>query len=147
MRITKDDEIHFKLYILYFHVIEAHWQYFVHCLVSHTPLPTFVSVKVNLYGGVSTRIEDLSGVNLDDRHAVGAREETEKLSLLLSGQTCTAAGLRQKNNAHKSSTLSKSLFSRTTGTPLLLPFLLWAYTQKYPDLAASLGMLTGMLLS
>lgn len=44
---------------------------FVHCLISNTLLPTFVSVKVNLYGGISTRIKDLSGVDLDNRHVVG----------------------------------------------------------------------------
>lgn len=41
-------------------------------LQSHTSLPTFVSVKVDLYGGVSARIKDLSGVNLENGHSVGA---------------------------------------------------------------------------
>lgn len=33
--------------------------------------PTLVSVKVNLYCGVSTRVEDLSGVDLNDGHGAG----------------------------------------------------------------------------
>lgn len=68
-------------------------------------MPTFVGVKVNLYGGVSTRIKDLSGVDLDNGHGEGPSDEKEKLNLLLSGQTCTAvcnsSGLWQKNNANK----------------------------------------------
>lgn len=61
----KDGEIHF---ILYIYVIKAQY---VCTRSSKSLLPTFASVKVNLYGGVSARIKDLSGVDLDNRHVVG----------------------------------------------------------------------------
>lgn len=38
---------------------------------SRTFKPTFVSVEVNLYGGVSTGVEDLSGVDLENGHGAG----------------------------------------------------------------------------
>lgn len=44
-------------------------------------IPTFVSVKVDLYGGVSTRVKDLSGVDLDNGHDVGTRDETEDVTI------------------------------------------------------------------
>ena len=60
-----------KLDIILFMLLRHINKMFVHCLISNTLLPTFVSVKVNLYGGISTRIKDLSGVDLDNRHVVG----------------------------------------------------------------------------
>ena len=141
-----------KLDIILFMLLRHINKMFVHCLISNTLLPTFVSVKVNLYGGISTRIKDLSGVDLDNRHVVGPWDETEKLNLLLSGYKCTVActisGLRQKNEKNKNVSQSKKpFFLLTTAAPLLHSFLLGAYSQKYLDLAASLGMLTGMLPS
>lgn len=41
----------------------------------HKQLPTFVSVKVNFYCGVSTRIKDLSSMNLNNRHSVRPQKE------------------------------------------------------------------------
>lgn len=110
-------------------------QYFVHGLLIHTWLPTFVSEKINFYGGISTRIKDLSGVNFSDRHSVGA-SETEVMLLLCEQRNtaaCNNCDLQQNNTTNQNSIVPKGLFF------LLLSFLLGIYSQKHPDPASSLG--------
>lgn len=111
---------------------------------------TFVSVKVNLYSGVSTGIKDLPGVNLDNGHGEEPWNETQKWTLSLSGDpmkktprctvTCAKSHTRQKsclNSRADNCFWSKNLCS----------FLLETYLLKYPDLSSSLAVLTSMLLS
>lgn len=52
---------------------------------------TFVSVKVDLYSRVSTRIKDFSGMNPGNRHTVGATLETaeDQFVFILTSTHCS----------------------------------------------------------